>query len=333
MGEIGSAAGLSAGTPAYFFQSNEELYRAVLGRAYRETTSLIRAWRFGETGFEDAVTGAVGSYLDFLAAHPNFVQLVIRDALEGGSFLGGLPEHLAAIGEAMPRLVGEQARGRLREGVDPAHLQLSAISLCWFPMVAPALTRDLGFRPDSTEFLESRKQQVSELLLRGRAAHRRAGSSREGEGSAMQLRTTLTTRRRAGSRTARGIALAIGAFYIVAGLWAFLAPDSFSSLMAPFPPFSRHLFHDLGAFQVGLGLTLVLAATTRGALMPALLAVLAASVLHLASHLEDRALGGHISDPLSLGLLCAVLAAAVVLERRATASAPGGAEAIGASRR
>lgn len=217
MGEIGAAAGLSAGTPAYFFQSKEELYRAVLGRAFRETTSLIRAWRFGETGFEDAVTGAVGSYLDFLAAHPNFVRLVIRDALEGGRFLGALPEHLAAIGEAMPRLVDEQSRGRLREGIDPAHLLLSAISLCWFPMVAPALTRDLGFRADSTEFLESRKQQV-----------------------------------------------------------------------------------------------------------------LAASLLHLASHLEDRDLGGHSSDTLSLGLLCALLAAAVVLERRGTASAAaGGVEAVG----
>jgi hypothetical protein len=33
--------------------------------------------------------------------------------------------------------------------------------------VAVALTRDLGFRADSTDFLEARKQQVSELLLRG----------------------------------------------------------------------------------------------------------------------------------------------------------------------
>jgi uncharacterized membrane protein len=149
----------------------------------------------------------------------------------------------------------------------------------------------------------------------------------------MKLTRTLTEERRSGSRTARGIALAAGAFYIVAGLWAFIAPDSFFGVIAPFPPFSRHLFHDLGAFQVGLGLTLVLGATARGALMPALLAVLVASVLHLASHLEDRALGGHSSDPLSLGLLCALLAAAVVLERRATASAAkGGVEAVGGPR-
>ena len=167
MSEIGSTAGLSAGTPAYFFRSKVDLYRAVLGRAFDETSALIRAWHLGESDFEQAVRDAVGSYLDFLAAHPNFLRLVIRDALEGGRFLQGLPEHLAAIGEAMPRLVMEQQWGHLREGIDPAHLLLSGISLCWFPMVAVALTRDLGFRADSTDFLEARKQQVSELLLRG----------------------------------------------------------------------------------------------------------------------------------------------------------------------
>jgi len=167
MSEIGSAAGLSAGTPAYFFRSKEELYRSVLGRAFDETSGLIRAWHLGEADLEEAVSDAVGSYLNFLAAHPNFVRLVIRDAIEGGRFLQGLPEHVASLGEAMPRLNTEQQGGRLRDGIDPAHLLLSGISLCWFPMVAVALTRDLGFQADSAEFVEARKQQVTELLLRG----------------------------------------------------------------------------------------------------------------------------------------------------------------------
>jgi AcrR family transcriptional regulator len=175
MGEVASASGLSAGAPAYFFRSKEGLYRAVLGRAFEETSGLVRSWRVGGADFEQAVTDAVGSYVDFLAAHPNFVRLVIRDALEGGHFLQGMPEHLAAIGEALPRLAGELERGRLREVIDPAHLLLSGISLCWFPMVATALVRDLGYSTESEEFLEARKRQVSELLLRGamRPARRR----------------------------------------------------------------------------------------------------------------------------------------------------------------
>ena len=120
-----------------------------------------------------------------------------------------------------------------------------------------------------------------------------------------------------GSRSARGIAIAVGAFYVVAGLWAFLGPARFYSAVAPFPPYNQHLFHDAGAFQVGLGLALVLCSATRAGLQPALLAVLAASLLHAGSHVEDRALGGHVTDVPALSLLCALLAVAVVLERRA----------------
>ena len=120
-----------------------------------------------------------------------------------------------------------------------------------------------------------------------------------------------------GSRAARGIAILVGAFYVVVGLWAFLAPAGFSETVAPFPPFNQHLFHDAGAFQVGLGLALLLAATARAALQPALLAVLAASILHVVSHVEDRTLGGHVTDVPALSLLCALLALAAVLELRA----------------
>jgi uncharacterized membrane protein len=119
------------------------------------------------------------------------------------------------------------------------------------------------------------------------------------------------------SRIARVIALAVGVFYVAVGVWAFLAPAGFYADVAPFPPYNQHLFHDAGAFQVGLGLALVLGTWARGALLPALLAVLAASLLHVASHVEDRSLGGHGTDPLALGLLCVALAVACVLEYRA----------------
>jgi len=131
--------------------------------------------------------------------------------------------------------------------------------------------------------------------------------------------TQTATGRRArwASRAARGIAILVGAFYVVVGLWAFLAPAGFSETVAPFPPFNQHLFHDAGAFQVGLGLALLLGATARAALQPALLAVLAASILHVVSHVEDRTLGGHVTDVPALSLLCALLALAAALELRA----------------
>lgn len=167
MAEVAAGAGLSRGAPAYFFNSKEELYRAALGRAFAETLTLIVSFPLGEGDLEGTLEAGIGAYLDFLAARPNFVRLVVRECLEGGRFLQGLPDHVAAITAAMGALVGQSERGGLRGDVDPAHLILSAISLCWFPMIAVPLVEDLGLAPGTATFLRARKEQVARLVSRG----------------------------------------------------------------------------------------------------------------------------------------------------------------------
>jgi AcrR family transcriptional regulator len=165
MGEIGAVAGLSRGAPAYFFGTKEDLYRAVLARAFTETAELVQATDLDADGFEEAATTTIERYLDFLSARPSFLELVVRECLDGGRFLEGLPEHVAAVATAMQ--VVEQGQRSLRAGLDPRHLLLSGISLCWFPLIARPLTADLGFDPESPSFVEQRKKQVAELLLHG----------------------------------------------------------------------------------------------------------------------------------------------------------------------
>ncbi len=167
MADVAAGAGLSRGAPAYFFNSKEELYRAALGRAFDEILKLVVSFRLGEGDLQRTLDGAISAYLDFLAARPNFVRLVVRECLEGGRFLRGLPEHVAAIGAGMRALVGESDRGGLKGEVDPAHLVLSAISLCWFPMIAVPLVEDLGLAPGTAKFLAARKEQVASLISRG----------------------------------------------------------------------------------------------------------------------------------------------------------------------
>lgn len=164
MAEIAAAAGVSRGTPGYFFNSKEELYRAVLGRAFDETADVVRAAPFADVSFEAAVADGLGHYMRFLKERPNFVRLVVRECLDGGRFLTGLPQHLGALAAAVAAL---NSGGALRSTVDPIHFLLSAISACWFPLVARPLTADLGFDPDSNDFIEQRAAQVAEVLLRG----------------------------------------------------------------------------------------------------------------------------------------------------------------------
>lgn len=124
--------------------------------------------------------------------------------------------------------------------------------------------------------------------------------------------------------TARFIAAAVGVFYLVTGAWAFADPAGFAGSVATFSPFNRHLLHDSGAFSAGLGLALVISAWMDEALLPALLGVLGASLLHLWAHVEDVGLGGRpTTDIPVLALVCVALAIGIAFaSRRANPPAP-----------
>jgi hypothetical protein len=104
--------------------------------------------------------------------------------------------------------------------------------------------------------------------------------------------------------------------FLVPGAWSFFWPESFHEQIAMFDPFNLHLFHDLGAFQLGIGVALLGALFWRDGLVIALLGAATGAVVHFASHLMDRDLGGRSSDPLTLGILAGILLVALVLRLR-----------------
>jgi hypothetical protein len=106
------------------------------------------------------------------------------------------------------------------------------------------------------------------------------------------------------------------AVFAVPGAWALLDPRSFYDELAHFPPYNRHLLHDLGAFQLGLGAAMILALAGWDGRRIALWTAAAASVLHAVSHWLDRDLGGRETDPVVLSLLAAAFVAAALLTTR-----------------
>ena len=67
---------------------------------------------------------------------------------------------------------------------------------------------------------------------------------------------------RASQRTSAGgfvlaVTLLAGILTVAAGAWALLAPRSFAEFVRF--PYRRHFIHDGGAFQIGIGATLLLA--------------------------------------------------------------------------
>jgi AcrR family transcriptional regulator len=170
LGAVGAAAGVSRGTPGYFFGSKAELYHAVLDRCFAEVREAVRTGRAralsSSRSGDEILAGAVSDYFDFLAARPNFVRLIEREALSGNGLLVG-GEHMSAGQEALAAISDELGLDDAPSG-DAAQLLLSVIALCWFPLVhtrtvAPAV----GVAFEDPDDFERRKHHVVDLVVHG----------------------------------------------------------------------------------------------------------------------------------------------------------------------
>lgn len=125
--------------------------------------------------------------------------------------------------------------------------------------------------------------------------------SHDGPGPAVPMRQPATPvwRRQPGMTAA---ALVCAASMLMLGVWAYATPVSFSHFI-DYAPYNRHLIHDAGAFQIGIGAATLLALVCPDALLVALTGFTVASGLHTLSHYTDRHIGGHGSDVPVLGLL------------------------------
>jgi PPOX class probable F420-dependent enzyme len=100
-----------------------------------------------------------------------------------------------------------------------------------------------------------------------------------------------------------------GLFMTAAGVAALLTPGWFADT-ASFPRHT-HFVHDAGAFQLGIGVTLLLALIWHDGLALALAGFLVANTTHAVNHAVDLDLGGRSSDPWALAALSLLTAVAL----------------------
>jgi PPOX class probable F420-dependent enzyme len=98
-------------------------------------------------------------------------------------------------------------------------------------------------------------------------------------------------------------------FTLAAGVWAMVWPRDFADFVRF--EYNEHFLHDLGAFQIGIGLGLALALLWRDARATVLASFLVANTIHAYNHAVDLDLGGRGSDPWLLGGLSVLLAFAL----------------------
>lgn len=103
----------------------------------------------------------------------------------------------------------------------------------------------------------------------------------------------------------------VGLATVGIGTWCLIGPSSFAAAVG----FETHLhfLHDVGAFQLGLGITLLLALIWADALATALAGFIVANTVHTVNHLLDLDLGGSVAQAWVLGAVSVALVVAFVL--------------------
>jgi PPOX class probable F420-dependent enzyme len=98
------------------------------------------------------------------------------------------------------------------------------------------------------------------------------------------------------------------------GAWCLIDPPSFANAVG----FGehRHFLHDVGAFQLGLAVILLLALVWADALATALAGFIVANTVHTVNHVVDLDEGGSASQAWVLGAVSVALALAFVLRLR-----------------
>ncbi len=105
-----------------------------------------------------------------------------------------------------------------------------------------------------------------------------------------------------------------GIFMLAAGVWAMASPRSFADFV-DFPA-AEHFVHDVGAFQIGIGVTLLLAMIWADALAVALGGFLVGNSLHIVSHAMDLDSGGNDADLWLLVALSVIVLGALMTRLR-----------------
>lgn len=177
LSDIATGAGLSRGTPSYFFGSKEQLYQAVLERVFRAREEVTRracqpllTWAASnpEAPIREPLNRAIDGYLDFLLGRPSFFKLIQREELSGAIHLQGVARESKAIEEAFAA-VRKVAKERNLKEFEVKNAVLLFISLTFFPLAQrstfmTSLGRDLNDAADRRKHVRLSVDQLLHLI-------------------------------------------------------------------------------------------------------------------------------------------------------------------------
>lgn len=166
---IAEQAGANKRMLYYYFGSKDDLYLAVLERAYGGMREKERELNLADLAPLDAIRTLVEFKFDYYVAHQSIISLLAGENLTGAKFLKRsrkLRDMQTSLVDVIRRvLAAGEEKGVIRKGLDPLHLYLSISALGYFYFSnAATLSVAFGRQLLSEEERNDRRQHCVDVI-------------------------------------------------------------------------------------------------------------------------------------------------------------------------
>jgi TetR/AcrR family transcriptional regulator len=154
----------------YYFGSKDDLYLAVLERAYGAMREAERELNLTDLAPLDAIKALVEFKFDYCQQHPRIIALLAGENMHEAKYLKRsrrLREmHTSLVDAISTVLVAGAQQGVMRPGIDPLHLYISISALSYFYFSnAATLSTAFGRQLTSPPELALRRQHAVDVIL------------------------------------------------------------------------------------------------------------------------------------------------------------------------
>jgi AcrR family transcriptional regulator len=154
----------------YYFGGKDELYRAVLERAYERIRVQEQAARFEDLQPDEALKAVIGHNFDYHFEHPEFVRLVMNENVHHGHHIARIESMQQRNRSAIDQLATIIARGTqqglFRAGIDPIDLHTTISALSFYNVSnRHTFLHNFGVDFAAADVRVKRRQQIIDCVM------------------------------------------------------------------------------------------------------------------------------------------------------------------------
>jgi TetR/AcrR family transcriptional regulator len=168
--DIAERAGVNKQLVYHYFGDKDAIYLAVLEWVYEEIRTHERQLNLEGLPPDTAIRKLIESSFDYLAAHPDFIQLLNDENRGGARHVRGsrrLEAMHSPLISLVAKILGEGVKtGTFRRGISPVHLYISIAGLSYFFLSnTPTLSAIFGKDFSSRTAKLARRRHVVDLVM------------------------------------------------------------------------------------------------------------------------------------------------------------------------